>query len=443
MLLSIKSEPKMARAICRAGKIALVLLATVGVSNVYADDGGSTNDPPATFVSQPFPLNRIPTSLAETASGNLSSWADLDNAVAAGFNQSADSLMILYPPGNCMIIQDCGLYTFDTNGEIAANIGLFQSTSAMGVSLWKMGVIETQLTTRAWVYMGTSDGTNSVAFRTNSTPAGFDPQAWVRSAYGDPPSYLTNDDLVQWYADRDRSRALLGMTLISADDLQALQAALQAAQSNATNAPGTTPSLPANTNCLSFVGIAGLSADGRVGLWIYSPLNNLPVDVFTRTTLMTNTPWCLIGTVNATTPFTLWYAPPGTDATGFFTCARADVDSDGDGIPDDREILLFGTNPYKWDSAGTSLGDYARYFIYGLSATNHDSNGDGMDDDEAILAGLNPTVSNTVAGVTSIRYYYDADDRVAGTFSSSPAGAVRYRISPAGNPASTAERSMP
>ena len=128
-------------------------------------------------------------------------------------------------------------------------------------------------------------------------------------------------------------------------------------------------------------------------------------------------------------------------SAAFFELGSVDVDSDGDGIPDFIEINVTGTDPYKWDSAGTSLGDFARMFVFGLSVTNRDSNGDGMDDDEAILAGFNPNTSNTVAGAASIRYYYDADDRVAGTFSGSPAGAVRYRVSPAGNPASTAERS--
>jgi len=356
----------------------------------------------------------------------------------------SSSLLLIYPPGNFRIILDCRMYTFSDNGEIAASIGSFQPSSAMGVSLWKMGVIETQLTARSWVYMGASDGTNSLAFRTNTAPSSFDVQAWVRSMYGDPPSYLTGGDLTQWYTDRDRNRAILGITLISTNDLPLLQAALQATQSSTTNIPGVTnPTLPTDTNRVAFVGIAGKSADGRVGLWIYSPSNNLPLDVLTCSTLTSNMLWQLIGTVNANAPFTLWYAPPGTSATAFFKAARADIDSDGDGIPDDRELLVFGTNPYAWDSAGTSLGDYERSLIYGLSGTSRDFNGDGMDDDEAILAGLNPNAWNTGADTTSIRYYYDADDRVAGTFSGSPASAARYSVSPAGNHASTVERSAP
>ena len=434
--------------ISKAGRL-LLLAVVLGVSNLYAQDppggGGDTNGVPVTnnFIAQPYPLNLITTCLSVDPAGSLSSLADLDSAVATGYGQLTNYLMVIYPPGIYSIPVDGGLFTFSTNGEIAANIGMFQPVSFMGFSLWKMGVLEeTQLTVRSWVYMGASDGTNSVAFRTNAV-TGFDPQAWVRTVYKEnPPSYLTGDALSQWYSARDRSRAVLGVTLIKDSDLSALQAAIDASRENTTNIPSiANPTMPADTNRVAFAGIAGFSADGRLGLWIYSPINNLPVDVLTRSTLTSNMLWQLIGTINASYPFTLWYAPPGTSATAFFDAARADIDSDGDGIPDDRELLVFGTNPYAWDSAGTSLGDYARALIYGLSANNRDSNGDGMDDDESILAGIDPNGSGTAPAPTSIRFYFDADDRVAGAFTgSSPSGASLYQNSPAGNQATTTER---
>ncbi len=369
--------------IARAVRLAL-FVAAAGALTVLANDppspgggGSGTNAAPSTnFVAQPFPLNLIATCLSADAAGNLASWADLDGAVAAGFGLMTNSLMIIYPPGIYSIPVDGGLFTFSTNDEIAANLGLFQPLSFKGFSLWKMGAVETQLTTRSWVYMGASDGANSVAFRTNAVPAGFDPQAWVRSMFGNPPSYLTGSSaLAQWYADRDRSRAFLGLTLINANDLAPLQAALQAARANATNATPdpALPTLPADTNRVAFAGIAGMSTDGRLGVWIYSPIDNLPVDVFTSANLATKTPWKLIGTINANSPFTLWYAPPGTSATAFINAARADIDTDGDGIPDDRENLIFGTDPTKWDSDNDNIGDYAEIFTYGTDPNNADT----------------------------------------------------------------------
>jgi hypothetical protein len=408
-----------------------------GGTNGLQDTGytGSTNFPPA------YPLNLITSCLLADSPQNLSSWADLDSAVSAGYDQLLNSSSFaLYPPGQYKVVLDGGLFVFSTNGDIAANLALFQPSSTMGVTLWKMGVIETQMTARSWVYMGASDGTNSVAFRTQAVPSGFDPQAWVQAMpYGTPPSYLTGSDLTQWYSDRDRSRVILGMTFINTNDLPTLQAAIQAAQANATNSvTGANPALPADTNRVAFAGLAGLSADGRLGVWVYSPINNLPVDVFTRPTM---TPvvngWTLLGTVLAKSPFTLWYAPPGvTNQSAFFTAARADIDSDGDGIPDDREILVFGTNPYNADSDGDGLSDWEEIYLYGTNPLNRNSNNDGWDDDEAILAGLNPLAWNSGGGGSSeVRYYYDADDRLTGAYAASAtgtvAGATAYTLAPA------------
>ena len=243
----------------RIGRAALVLaavgfLALRAVAQFPGGGGGDTNAVATNFVAQPFPLNLIPTSLqADAPAVNLSSWADLDGAVAAGYNRLTNSMM-LFPPGNLRFVFDAGLFSFSTNGELAANLDLFQATSATNVSLWKMGAIETNLAAaRSWVYFGgANDGANNFPFRTNAVPSGFDSQAWVRSLYGNPPSYLACNQtlLAQWYADRFRERVLLGMTLIKSNDLATLQTALQAANANATNAPGvaSVPQLPADTN---------------------------------------------------------------------------------------------------------------------------------------------------------------------------------------------------
>ena len=432
-----------------AGRIAAVL-AVVGVSNILADDGppgnggggGSTNEAPATNSIVSFPLNLLSTCLQSDAPGNLSSLADLDAAVAAEYDQLTNTWMGFYPPGINSIPWDGGLFTFSDNGEIAANINLFQPTTAMGVSLWLCGVTETQLSARSWICLGASDGTQCRAFRTNAVPS-FDPQDWVRHAYGEPPVYLSGSDLAQWFAARDRNRILLGITLIRASDLSTLQATQAAARASATNtaaANSQSPVMPADTNTLSFS--TTWVSPGMFNTWIYTPATR-PVAVLASTNLATATPWTIIqGSFNSTPLFNLWRAPIiGTALMS--ACGFIDQDSDGDGIPDFIEMKITHTDPYKWDSAGTSLGDYARFYRYGLSATNGDANADGMQDDEAILAGFDPHGSGTAPDPDASRYYYDADDRVAGAFFGVPAGAASYNISPAGNHASTAERSAP
>ena len=426
-----------------------LILSTFGTSRLLADDppgggdGGGTNGVPVTnnLVAEPFPLNLLATCFYADNPQTLYSFSDLDSAVSAGFDHMTNSLLVVYPPGIYNIPQDGGLFVFSSSGEIAANIGMFQPTFAMGVPLYKMGVIETQLvgSARSWVYMGASDGTNCWAFRTNSVS--YDPQAWVRFIYDDPPSYLLGDDLSQWYTQRDRERAILGLTLINETDLPALQSALANARTNALNSPGPDPQVPvvpSDTNSLSFANV--WNSPNTFNTWIYTPAAR-PVAVLASTNLLAGASgWTIRGSFSAVPLFNLWRTAEGTPSE-FYRGGFLDRDSDGDGIPDFIEMFITRTDPYKWDSAGTSLGDYARFYTYGLSGTSSDSNADGMDDEESILKGLDPRGSGSAPDADSIRYYYDADDRVAGAFSGSPAGAIAYKVSPAGNHASTAERS--
>ncbi len=100
------------------------------------------------------------------------------------------------------------------------------------------------------------------------------------------------------------------------------------------------------------------------------------------------------------------------------------VDTDGDGMPDMWEIV-YGLNP---------LDPFDAFA---------DSDGDGLPNFEEYLAGANPRVVDGGNSSASIRYYYDANDRVSGAFSGAPAGSALYTVSPAGNHSSTAERSAP
>ena len=142
--------------------IVAVGIMTLGMATVlFADDpgppdnGGSGTNAvaAANYISQPYPLNLLTTCIMTNSMGSLSSWADLDAAVSAGFDQMTNSMCVVYPPGIYSLPVDGGLFAFATNGEIAANIALFQSTTTMGVPFWKLGVVEsTQLAARSWIF---------------------------------------------------------------------------------------------------------------------------------------------------------------------------------------------------------------------------------------------------------------------------------------------------
>lgn len=66
-------------------------------------------------------------------------------------------------------------------------------------------------------------------------------------------------------------------------------------------------------------------------------------------------------------------------------------DSDGDGIPDTDEVVLFQTNPSAIDSDGDGLNDYQELFVYHSSPTKFDTDGDGYNDGVEIANSYSPT----------------------------------------------------
>jgi len=120
------------------------------------------------------------------------------------------------------------------------------------------------------------------------------------------------------------------------------------------------------------------------------------------------------------------------------------ADPDHDGLSNAEEYK-HGTKPTNGDTDGDGLSDHAEVFTYGTDPAKRDTDDDGMDDDEELLAGTNPTVPNGGASTTSIRYYYDTDDRLTGAYGGADGGGGSgiYMITPAGNNSSTAERRTP
>ena len=83
--------------------------------------------------------------------------------------------------------------------------------------------------------------------------------------------------------------------------------------------------------------------------------------------------------------------PPVSEEAGFIpsvplgttTPPVANMDSDGDGLSDQQEIIL-GANPLRADSDDDGLTDYEEVNIYLTSPLNPDSDGDGLSDYEEI-----------------------------------------------------------
>lgn len=65
-------------------------------------------------------------------------------------------------------------------------------------------------------------------------------------------------------------------------------------------------------------------------------------------------------------------------------------DSDGDGIPDTDEVVLYGTNPSAVDSDGDGLNDYEELFYYKTNPVKFDTDGDSYNDGVEIMNNYSP-----------------------------------------------------
>lgn len=142
--------------------------------------------------------------------------------------------------------------------------------------------------------------------------------------------------------------------------------------------------------------------------------------------------WSLLATnlVTAGTNTLTWVdtsATNGTVSSRFYAAGNADLDSDGDGIVDGREILMYRTDPANKDSDGDGLVDGFSGIVTtnaypGGIATNgnlyvegelswltnpkvKDTDGDGMEDGWEVRNGHNPTDPNDPPNVSGTVFY--------------------------------------
>lgn len=66
------------------------------------------------------------------------------------------------------------------------------------------------------------------------------------------------------------------------------------------------------------------------------------------------------------------------------------VDSDGDGLSDEREKSL-GTDPENWDTDGDTLSDFDEVSVWSTDPFNPDTDGDGFFDGAEVKNGYNPS----------------------------------------------------
>ncbi len=82
--------------------------------------------------------------------------------------------------------------------------------------------------------------------------------------------------------------------------------------------------------------------------------------------------------------------PTANRATSSLAPSPAGADSDGDGLSDRQETLIYFTNPVMADSDGDGLNDREEVEIYATNPNRLDSDGGGMRDGDEVQRGADP-----------------------------------------------------
>jgi len=355
----------------------------------------------------------------------FSSWTQFDTSFLQARENSVNYAP-LYPPGKMRFTESVGTFGFDeNNADFDVIVNAAPPRLSFGVPVWYVKVAETNN-----VFVYTSEG---VEFHTATVPS-YDKLAWTHAVYGEPPVWVTGSKLVDWYEERARERMDYGFLLVPSADLAQHNAnRIAASQSNTTPNDGL-PVVPADTNRVAFAKVD--IKNGVFSYVMYSPVN-APVDIFSKNELKPGL-WDYRGFTYSSPEFGEGVVSASAQNL-FFHAARGDIDSTGCGIPDGIKHFVFGGNIWLWDSGGDLLSDWIRFYLLGLTGNAIDSDGDGYTDAEQIMRGFDPTVPLPGAS-TSIRYYYDEDDRLTATFTGADGGAAAAIVSPAGNTPAQYER---
>ncbi len=310
-------------------------------------------------------------------SGVFSSWGEFDAFVQDTYS-SLTNKHYYFPPFDAQWGVSMGKHFF-VEEQFSDLTNAVMPHIVKGVAAYDIWIRETNVVSRVFI-----TGTEDSGFRTNSVLP-YDTEEWSRSFYGDVPDWFSSEEYDTWYRDRRRERIALHFTMIPCSSSNTYYQNVYIEHTNYL-AHVNDPVYPVDTNKIAFTKVDKPVDSCAFNFELYSP-GALPVDIFSTHDLRTN--WTYSGTVNASYPFTQ-SAVYATNSMFFLMAGNGNLDDDGDGIPNAMETFYFGTNPKRWDTAGSLLSDWEKLYRYSLDPLVNDSDGDGLLDGEEIESGLNP-----------------------------------------------------
>lgn len=333
------------------------------------------------------------------------------------------------PPSESAIVLSLGAMSVPDDLMVADPP--IETETEHGVPVWRLHVFEDTNTCSMVALAG------KTAFEISLLPS-YLANAWVNAVYGQPPAWLDANETAAWYTARSRHRIEWYVTLVPqsqwAEYVSSREDGVAAAEEDSEFGDvfvlsGFETATGDGTHSVTVMSSAGgtvrlLGKESLTdSLWDYKGLS------------MQERGETAAGAVSEAA--SQFFMATRQTATGARSAASAG-DSDGDGIPDDIERLVFGTNPNRADTSGDGLSDWDKAYRLGLNPAVRDTAGDGISDVEKMAAGTDPRVpaspAQSAAAARSIRYTYDDDDRLTGTWFGRGGASTTTVLSPAGNP---------
>lgn len=304
-------------------------------------------------------------------------------------NQPWTNMLSIVPPGNTTYHTDLGLLSYPDDFDPDFLASLYSVTNS-GVEMLSVVVIETNTSPRQRLYLNSN---GQVVYTSTVLLAGY-PSNVIVTSYGAVPVYLDVTNRNLWFSDRDPIRQQVRFALLSQSNVPAYCAAINNAMTVVLDETNIVHLLDLHSNDIAFVK-TGVRGDGIFEYYLHAPASVSQIDLFVSTNLLDSLGgWSMPARLNhAGDP--LCGTGVGMVSPSFFAAGNPFADADGDGISDDMEQRLYGTDPCLWDSDGDGLSDGAEILTWGCKPLLASSDGSGMTDGAKIALGLNPMVGDT------------------------------------------------
>ena len=289
---------------------------------------------------------------------------------------------------------------FEPEGMPRALVNRLREDGALGVAVYPVTIREDFDTRelRVWNAEGRLIGRIPA-------PPGYDPFAELPSWLADQRDGLSDEFERECFELlNDPARIGITVNLLPEGSVAAYEAALDeqaAGDALWTEAFARTLSAPLPDE-LMFDALRSVSGGVRLSLWIPSAFTG-PLALYSIDDLCAF-PWTLEALEPVTPGTAVEITIPTSAPVRFYRAADAGVDSDGDGLPDSQEFMIYGTDPNNPDTDGDGLSDGDEVLTHGTNPRNADSDGDGIPDNIELATATNPNLRTEEGDVGLIRW---------------------------------------